>query len=120
MKFATQRQLPLTFSPRSSVAVEASAPRTVRWQSRVPQQNGGARGVIQLTTHARSSQPHNHAVPNTAAATSAMAGISAGNRTEGRPVSSGRAFGRARLLRAVEVFGSCMMIAAFLVLALFG
>jgi hypothetical protein len=59
-------------------------------------------------------------VPNAAAATSAGAGIVAGNRIEVSPLSSGRAFGRARLLRAVEVFGSCMMIAAFLVLALFG
>jgi hypothetical protein len=142
MKFAQQRQLPLSLTQRSSAAVAASDARTVRWQPSAPGQSIAARGVIQLATQARPERARTRAVPQ--AATSGAARVGPGSVTgspaasvtgdegpitgaegpvtgaEGHAHRAGRTFGRARLLHAIELFGSCMMIAAFLVLALFG
>jgi hypothetical protein len=128
MKFSTQRHLPLSLSPRNSSAVTAPGPRTVNWQSRAPERVGAVGSIIQLAPPVRSPRAPRatQLLTKLPAQLPAQDGPSVDRPSVDRPSVDtggqlpGATFGRARLLHAIEVFGSCMMIAAFLVLALFG
>ena len=159
MKFATQRQLPLSFAQRldrgagSSVRVLSDSPgagtaRGERSRSAVTRSPGGvSSGVTRLVAGRqpeRSVQPlaaafaksqHATAVRSPACAstirssavTQQVAAAQAPAAQAKNPLAMdqvaalpGSEFARARIRHAVEVLGSGLLIAAFLVLALFG
>jgi hypothetical protein len=116
MKFASQRQLPLSFqsSVRSAYG-PAKAPGRV-----LDGQVANGQAVVRLVTHGvRRSGAVQAAAPVVSLPQRGPVVAPGADGEAGRPTAGAR-FARARLRHAVEVFGSCMMIGAFLVLALFG
>jgi hypothetical protein len=114
MKFATQRQLPLSF--QSSV-------RSAYGPAKVPGRVHDGQSVVRLVTHGAKRPGGAPAASPAASPVERLVPVapSAGAAVADTPTQvAGARFARARLRHAVEVFGSCMMIAAFLVLALFG
>jgi hypothetical protein len=156
MKFATQRQLPLSFAQRldrgagSSVRVLSDSPRAVATRREPPRatalrspggvSSGAARSVVGrqpersvqplAAAFAKATSVRSPACASTIAASATIQPLAAARvpaalvknlpAVDQLAVLPGSEFARARIRHAVEVLGSGLLIAAFLVLALFG